>query len=133
MERTEELKATARAAGADLVGVADLTPFRANGTLLRPNTLEGFSNAVSVAARLDDEIVDGIQWAPTPEYAQHYGVVNAALNRITAQLAKWVRSRGFAAYAIPASEIVDETDLLGSISHKAVARLAGIGWQGRAS
>ena len=44
---------------------------------------------------------------------------------------RWITARSFSAYAIPASQIVDESNLLGSISHKAVARLAGIGWQGK--
>ena len=58
-------------------------------------------------------------------------MVNASLDRITAQLAEWITARGSSAHAIPASQSVDETHLLGSISHKAVARLAGIGWQGK--
>ena len=131
MERTEALKATARAAGADLVGVADLGPFRAEGTLLPPHTLEQFTSAVSIAVHLDDTIVDGIEQAPTPAYAQHYRVVNATLDRLTAELVQWITARSFSAHAIPASQIVDESNLLGSISHKAVARLAGIGWQGK--
>ncbi|MGO8926010.1 MAG: 4Fe-4S double cluster binding domain-containing protein [Limisphaerales bacterium] len=131
MERTEALKATARAAGADLVGVADLEPFRAGGTILPPHVIERFTKAVSVAVRLDDTIVESIKEAPTPLYAQHYRAVNATLDRLTAQLVKWITARRFSAYAIPASQIVDESNLLGSISHKAVARLAGIGWQGK--
>lgn len=39
--------------------------------------------------------------------------------------------QGFQGMAIPASELVDENNLLGSISHKAVARMAGLGWQGK--
>ncbi len=131
MERTEELKATAREAGADVVGVADLGPFKAEGTMLPPQALDQFTNAVSVAVHLDDAIVDSIEGAPTPAYARHYCAVNARLDRITAQLAKWVASRGFSACGIAASQIVDESNLLGRISHKAVARLAGLGWQGK--
>jgi epoxyqueuosine reductase QueG len=131
MEHTEELKAAARKAGADLVGVADLRPFKAGGSVLPPNMLERFTNAVSIAIHLDDAIIDGIDCAPTPDYARHYRAVNATLDAVTAQLGKWTNERGFSALAIPASQIVDETDLLGSISHKAVARMAGIGWQGK--
>ena len=131
MERTEELKATAKAAGADLVGVADLGPFKASETVLPLEVLERFTKAVSLAVHLDDTIVEDIQEAPTPLYAQHYRSVNSTLDRLTAQLVKWITARGSSAYAIPASQIVDESNLLGSISHKAVARLAGIGWQGK--
>ena len=131
MERTEELKETARAAGADLVGVADLGPFKADETMPPPHVLERFTKAVSVAVHLDNAVVESIEGAPTPLYAQHYRAVNATLDRLTAQLVKWITARGSSAYAIPASQIVDESNLLGSISHKAVARLAGIGWQGK--
>jgi epoxyqueuosine reductase QueG len=131
MEQTEELKAAARKAGADLVGVADLGPFKAERSILSPHILDRFTNAVSVAIHLDDTIVDGIEGAPTPDYVRHYRAVNATLDVITAQLVKCISQRGFSALAIPASQIVDETNLLASISHKAVARLAGIGWQGK--
>ena len=69
MEWTDELKATARAAGADLVGVADLAPFPADETQLPPDVLERFTKAVSVAVRLDDAAVESIEQAPTPLYA----------------------------------------------------------------
>jgi epoxyqueuosine reductase QueG len=131
MELTEELKATAREAGADGVGVADLGPLKAEGTLLPPQALEQFTNAVSVAVHLDDTIVDSIEGAPTLDYARHYRMVNTRLDRITAYLVKWIASRGFSACGIAASETVDKSNLMGRISHKAVARLGGIGWQGK--
>ena len=131
MNVTTELKLAAREAGADLVGVADLAPFRESGSLLPPDAFERFRNAVAVAVRLDDAIIDGIQSAPTPAYAEHYRRVNRALDRITGQVARWVSARGFSAYAVPASETLDKANHLGGISHKAVARLAGIGWQGK--
>ncbi len=131
MKHTEALKAAARKAGADLVGVADLGPFKGEGFAPSPNILERFTYAVSIAIHLDDAIVDGIDGAPTLDYARHYRAVNAALDAVTAQLEQWTHEQGFSALAIPASQIVDETNLLGSISHKAVARMAGIGWQGK--
>ena len=131
MELTEDLKEAARKAGADLVGVADLGPFKSEPSCLPPQLVEKFRNAVSIAVHLDDTIIDGIQGSPTPEYVRHYRAVNAKLDGITAQLEQWACRRGFSAFAIPASQTVDETNLLGSISHKAVARLAGIGWQGK--
>jgi epoxyqueuosine reductase QueG len=130
MEWTEALKAAARAAGADLVGVAGLEPFRNEGAIPLPDS-ERFANAVSLAVRLDDDIIDGLGEGPTPAYARHYRAVNAALDGITNRLLRWVVSQGFSGCAIPASQVVDTERLLGSLSHKAVARLAGIGWQGK--
>ena len=131
MDWTGELKVAASAAGADLVGAAELDPFKPNLTLLPPNVLEQFTRAVSVAVRLDSMIIDTVQDAPTPEYARHYRLTNARLDGITAQLVNWIMTRGFSACAILASQIVDASNWLGSISHKAVARMAGLGWQGK--
>jgi epoxyqueuosine reductase QueG len=128
---TEELKAAARAAGADLVGVADLAVFKRERTTLPPDLLEPYTRAAAVALRLEDTIIDGIQTAPTPDYARHYRAVNAALDGLTAELVNWLCGRRFAARAIPASELADEPNLLGSLSHRAVARMAGLGWQGK--
>jgi epoxyqueuosine reductase QueG len=113
------------------VGVADLGPFKAGETRLPPLAFERFTKAVSVAVHLDDAVVESIEEAPTPLYAQHYRTINATLDRLTARLVIWITAHGFSAFCIPASRIVDESNQLGSISHKAVARLAGIGWQGK--
>ncbi len=131
MTPAEELKTAARAAGTDLVGIADLAPFKSSPTVPAQPELGPFANAVSVAIRLDDAVIEGIERAPTPAYVQHYHLANAALDRITAQLAQWLLSRRFSALPISASQVVDMVRLLGAISHKAVARVAGIGWQGK--
>jgi epoxyqueuosine reductase QueG len=130
-EFTADIKKHCRTNGADLVGVADLGPFKHNGTTLPRDVLTPYCAAVSIAVRLDRGIIDGILDGPTPEYAEHYRDVNATLDRIASVVVRWIVEKGFAAEAIPASSIVDEINLLGSISHKAVARMAGIGWQGK--
>jgi epoxyqueuosine reductase len=117
--------------GADLAGIADLEPFKQGGTVLPQELLEPYNVALSIAIRLEDSTIEDILDGPTPAYAEHYRAVNAALDRITAGIVQWMAERGFAAKAIPASSIVDEVNLLGNISHKAVARMAGIGWQGK--
>jgi epoxyqueuosine reductase len=131
MTLTSELKEAARKAGADLVGVADLAPFKSEGALLPGQGYAQFGKAISVAIHLDDDIVDAIQGAPTPEYARHYRAINATLDQLTAGLAGWIGSRGYSTFAVPASEILDKRRWLARISHKAVARMAGIGWQGK--
>jgi epoxyqueuosine reductase len=131
VNQTEQLKQAARIAGADLVGLAGLGPFIAEGALLPPDTCERFTSAVSVAIHLDDSVIDGIEGVPTPAYASHYRAINAKLDHLTALLATWITAQGFSARAVPATEILDSSKLCGSISHKAVARMAGIGWQGK--
>jgi epoxyqueuosine reductase QueG len=131
MQQTQELKAMAQEAGCDLVGIADLRPFKSERATVALDLLDRFANAISVAVHLDDAIIDSIEGAPTIAYAQHYRRVNATLDAITVRLAGWIESRGYAAHAIPASQVVDTSNLLGAVSHKEVARLAGIGWQGK--
>ena len=126
-----ELKAAALAAGADLVGVADFEPFRTDGQTLSAEFTRSFTRAISLAVRLDDAVIDAIVQAPTADYARHYREVNARLDRASGRLADWIQGRGYAAAALPASAIIDENNLLGAISHRAVARMAGIGWQGK--
>ena len=127
-----ELKTAAISEGADLAGVADLTPFKApDQNKLPPEFLAPFARAVSLAIRLDKTIIDGITHGPTADYARHYRDVNARLDQASGRLAEWIQGSGFAAAAIPASSIVDEENLLGPISHRAIARMAGIGWQGK--
>ena len=131
MDITSDLKTFARNLGADLIGVADLEPFRKGLPLFPENLIESYSYGLSIGVRLKDEVIEDIEDSPTPEYARHYRNINATLDAISAQVVQWVMEKGFRGKAIPASEIVDETNLLGNISHKAVARMAGLGWQGK--
>ena len=131
MELARRLKTVAKKAGADLVGIADLAPFKEGWPVIPQDLLAPYTGAVSVAVHLDDEIIGAIQDGPTADYARHYREVNSALDGITEQILTWIAGRGFRAAAIPASHIADELNLLGTLSHKAIARMAGIGWQGK--
>ncbi|MBI5848880.1 MAG: epoxyqueuosine reductase [Nitrospirae bacterium] len=131
MRQTRELKDLSRAEGANLVGVADLAEFKKGWKVIPDDLLTPYSSAISVAVHLNDEILNVITDGPTIAYAQHYREINARLDGITAALVHWIKEQGFAAKAVPASFITDEVNLLGNVSHKAVARMAGIGWQGK--
>ena len=131
MNFTAALKAYAREHAADLVGVAELRPFKAAHFSFPPELLDPYAFALSVAMCLYNEIIDRITDHPTPEYAEHYRRINAALDALTSGLAHWIHRHEYQCRPIPASHIIDEKDLLGSISHKATARMAGIGWQGK--
>ncbi|NJD57279.1 MAG: epoxyqueuosine reductase [Nitrospirae bacterium] len=131
MSSAAELKKFCKAAGADIAGIADLALFREDGTTIPADLLRHYTRAVSVAMRLDDDILDAIAALPTRPYADHYRTVNADLDRVTAHIVEWIADRGYRAGAVPASKIEDTEKLLGAVSHKAVARMAGIGWQGK--
>ena len=131
MEQSRRLKYVAKESGADLVGIADLEPFKKGWIVIPYNLLEQYTRVVSIAVHLDNAIIDGIKDVPTVEYAQNYREINARLDDITARIVAWIDGQGFNASAVPASHIAEECNLLGSLSHKAVARMAGIGWQGK--
>lgn len=131
MDSTPELKRYALSEGADAVGVADLGPLGSGLRTIPGDLLSPFSRAVSMAVRLDDRVVEEIEDRPTVRYADHYREVNRRLDALASSVARWITERGHAAQAVPASRILDEEDLLGAVSHKAVARMAGIGWQGK--
>jgi len=130
MPDTQELKRFAINNGASLVGVADLGHFR-NYPTFPPDLTEPYTRAVSVAIALDDGVIDAIEQLPTVQYADHYRAVNEELNAIAEKIVNWIIEHGHKAHAVPASAFADPERLMGHISHKAVARMAGIGWQGK--
>lgn len=116
----EEIKNFLFSQGAFAVGIADVRAFNLS-----------YERAVSFCLRLDDSIIDSIGSTPTPEYADHYREINKKIDEISERLVNFLEEFGYQAKLIPASKILDDKELLGELSHKAVARIAGIGWQGK--
>ncbi len=133
IELKEILKNNAFKLGADIFGIADLALFKKENSPVTPTNLtDGFTKAVSVAIALPKGIFKKIDTAPTPEYAKFYSTLNEHLDNIAFYLAKTIEEKGFIALPIPASQkLGDSENFTGAITHKAVARLAGIGWQGK--
>ncbi len=124
------LEETARDLGADRVGVADLRA--AQGLEPRPEGLLGpYLRAVVCALRLPDASVETCLEGPTPEYAHCYRVANQELDRIGFAVARTLEREGYRALPLPASQLLDRERLVGHVSYKALARLAGLGWQGK--
>lgn len=130
-----DLLSLSSALGAYRCGVADLESVSEFPTepadLLAP-----FRRAVALAVRLDDAVVDGLlspqnphPGEPTPAYARLYAEANRLLDGMAERIARFLRERGYRARAIPASETL--AGERGALSHKAVARAAGLGWIGR--
>ena len=120
----------ARRWGADLVAVAD-TSHLAGIETDPPDLLRGYPRAVSLAVRLADGIMDQISEGPTALYGHHYQDVNTLLDHIAIRVSGLLQSWGGKALPIPASHILDEEHFVASLSHKAVALHAGLGWQGK--
>jgi epoxyqueuosine reductase len=127
---TRALKDTIRQWGADLVGVADLAPFNAV-PLDPPDLLAPFSRAISIAISLPWATFGELKDAPSLIYDNVYQTANRHLDDLAFKTAKRLAANGCYALPIPASQVVDRQNWRGAISHKAVARMAGLGWQGK--
>ncbi len=126
----EALFDAVRGWGGDLAAVADTT--RLAGIETDPaDLLAGYPRAVSLGVRLADGIMDPITDRPSPLYARHYQNVNALLDHIAARVSGLLQSWGGRALPIPASHILCEERFQASLSHKAAALQAGLGWQGK--
>ncbi len=127
---TARIKRRAAGWGADLCGVADLAPFREYETI-PAGLLEPYTRAVSFALRVPAGVFETVTDRPTPLYAAVYLTANRLLDDIAFRTAAFLQDEGFRSLPIPASQVLDREDWRGAISHKAVARMAGIGWQGK--
>ncbi|MBF0496824.1 MAG: epoxyqueuosine reductase [Deltaproteobacteria bacterium] len=130
MDYTNEMKKTITAWGADLVGIADvegLAGIRTNPVHL----LDSFTRAISIAVQLPVSVFEMISDQPIPIYAAIYQTVNRLLDEIAFKTSRKLQSDGYLSLPIPASQVLDRENWYAAISHKAVARLAGLGWQGK--
>jgi epoxyqueuosine reductase len=93
--------------------------------------LEGLTTGLSFGYKLSDVVIEGIVDSPTRTYQYHYRQVNILLDQIGLRISGYLEEAGHRAFPVPSSQIVDWGRFSGHVSHKAVARLAGLGWIGR--
>jgi epoxyqueuosine reductase len=127
---TEEIKSKIKNLGANCVGVADTEALK--GLRLNPpNLLDSFPRAVSIALRLPSAAFEQIIDQPTPLYFSIYQTANGILDDIAFHATNIIQRDGFKSLPIPASQVLDREHWYGAITHKAVGRMAGLGWQGK--
>jgi epoxyqueuosine reductase len=131
IENARKIEALCRHWGAALFGVADLRQFKKEELLLSPSVIDQLPLAISVGFHLSDAILEEIEDKPIPLYFHHYQRVNILLDNIGLTVTSAIQDLGYQAMAIPASQIVDWKEQRGHLSHKHVARAAGLGWLGR--
>ena len=124
------LRSYADELGFSLFGVADIVSIR-DTFLLSDEIRRRFSRAVVLAKRLIDGVLEDIQDQPTPLYFHHYRQLNFFLDRGALLLASRIQDLGFEALPIAASQILDRENQRAHVPHKALGRLAGLGWIGR--
>jgi epoxyqueuosine reductase QueG len=130
------LSRLAEESGMRFFGIAELTPHRSSFAKVWPVPLEGLRFGISLGMKLNDSIVDRLLEEPDQTTARMYwqscyAVVNDRLDWVAVHLAAHIERHGFRAVPVPATVKVDSEEILGPFTHKAVARLAGLGWIGR--
>jgi epoxyqueuosine reductase QueG len=121
-----ELRAVAEKAGADLVGIADMSPTYATWAAMsgKPVTAaDAWPRAISIGVTMDDKIVDGIPKI-TPEYGGYfYGQAWPTAKRARSAISDWLKNQGFAAAAA--------SKTLPGGGCKIAARYSGLAWIGK--
>jgi epoxyqueuosine reductase len=131
IQTSKELKTYIQRIGIPMVGIADLTPFKEQYLCHPQDLLEPYSFAISIGLPLPNESFRDIKDKPTPEYALAYKNANEQLDKYAKAIVDWIESKHFHAYMIPASKVMDSESLSGHISHKAIGKMAGLGWMGK--
>jgi epoxyqueuosine reductase len=127
---SRDLKQWLVSQGAAVAGVADLTGLEGYPTI--PETLlSGFKRGVSLGIPIPKGALADVHTGPNPLYLHAYETVNSLLDHLAMRTAQLLEAAGGKALAIPASRTLDRENNRGNLSHKAVARLAGLGWIGK--
>lgn len=90
--------------------------------------------SISIAIKLSDAILDEIDSEPTFAYFHHYRTVNAFIDIALLQIGMLIDKEGFRYIPIAASQSIPAVSpYAGLVSHKALARLAGLGDIGKSA
>lgn len=115
----------------DLLGVADIIRGKEHFHQLPAPLLEKLPLAIVIGVRLSPSVLDSLLDGPNLVYLHHYRQVNAMLDQAALKIGQAITGLGYMALPVAASQLVDWERQLGHVSHKQLARLAGLGWRGR--
>jgi epoxyqueuosine reductase QueG len=137
MDLKRKLEKEAKAAGAAYFGIANLSPANQGKiTAYEKKLIALYPLAISIGVPLLDGIVDAIAVQDDSNALKNYWfhayeVINPLINSIAIRISQLIEGQGYKALQVPASHIVDASNLYGLFSHKIGASLAGLGWIGK--
>jgi epoxyqueuosine reductase QueG len=131
-ENYRKLKKLVLNEGMAVFGAADIA--RAKKDFQLPEELSAkFTAGVSIGFRLSGSVLETLEAAPNQLYYFHYQRVNLLLDGAALKLTALIQSKGYRAFPVPASQVIHWKKQLGTVSHREIARLAGLGWYGRSN
>lgn len=125
------IKRLARDSGAILFGVGETSDLREGFDHLPEKICKDLNLGISFGVKVSGRVLEEIEDHPTRLYMHHYRALNQLIDQIALRLASAIEQEGFDTLPIPASQIIDWERQTAHLSHKMIARQAGLGWIGR--
>ena len=125
----KNIEMAAKEAGAAKVGFANISGLK--DIQAGDPAVFAYPSAVSVMVEIPIEAVRRSLDSPSEEMRAAYKQCNMVLKKAEEKVVETLKAAGYEARLVDPSERVNKEMLLGAISHKAVARLAGMGWLGK--
>ncbi len=126
-----ELKGLVESRGVPVFGVADLSGGRLEVRYVPPGVVSDLTRAIVLGYRVSDRVIESLVDRPTSTYRYHYRQANLFLDSAASAVVTWLQERGYGAFPVPSSQIVDWKENKGHIWHVAAACLSGVAWWGR--
>lgn len=114
-----------RAKGADLVSSADLRD-------LPKHIRNAFDTGISIAVKLDSQIVSEISSGPTLEYHAEFDRANNLLKSLSEYASDFLHNLDYKTINLAVTDFGIDSDTLSTVlPHKTVATKSGLGWIGK--